>query len=65
MSEQLTIDQAAQNIDAVLTVVRNPALTRQEHDLLRMSLQMLYGKAKDAEEVNAAPNVIPMPMKED
>ena len=59
--DQLTIEQAAQNIDQVLSVVRNPALTRQEHDLLRTSLQLLYTGAKDNEESRQACKIIPMP----
>lgn len=46
----LTLEQAKSNIDAVLKEVRNPALNRDEHDLLRMSLNLLYETAKDNEE---------------
>jgi len=50
----LTLQQARDNIDTVLKGVRDPALTRDEHDLLRMSLRMLYEAAKNAEDDRAA-----------
>jgi hypothetical protein len=46
----VTLEQARNNIDEVLRTVRNPALTREEHDLLRTSLELLYGAAKGKEE---------------
>lgn len=46
----LTLEQARDNINEVLRTVRNPALTRDEHDLLRMSLEVLYDGAKESEE---------------
>jgi len=46
----LTLEQARNNIDQVLMNVREPALTRPEHDLLRQSLNLLYETAKDGEE---------------
>lgn len=46
----LTLEQAKNNIDTVLKEVRNPALNRDEHDLLRMSLEMLYDGAKEGQE---------------
>jgi len=43
----LTLEQARNNIDEVLRTVRNPALTRDEHNLLAMSLELLYDGAKE------------------
>lgn len=50
----LTLEQARKNIDEVLRTVRNPALTREEHDLLRMSLEVLYDGAKENQESRQA-----------
>ncbi len=61
--DKMTIEQAAQNIDQTLRAIRNPALTRDEHDLLRTSLQLLYTGAKEAEEAKA-PQIVPMPRPE-
>jgi len=46
----ITLEQAKANIDGVLKEVRHPALTRGEHDILRMSLEMLYDNAKEQAE---------------
>ena len=46
----LTLEQARNNINEVLRTVRNPALTRDEHNLLAMSLELLYNGAKENEE---------------
>lgn len=46
----ITLEQARDNINEVLRTVRNPALTRDEHDLLRMSLEVLYDGAKEKAE---------------
>ena len=43
----MSLEQARANIDEVLKTVRNPALTRGEHDLLRMSLELLYDTARE------------------
>jgi len=43
----VSLEQARANIDEVLKTVRNPALTRGEHDLLRVSLETLYNTAKE------------------
>jgi hypothetical protein len=50
----ITLEQARNNIDEVLRTVRNPALTREEHDLLRMSLEVLYDGAKENQESRQA-----------
>jgi len=42
----VTVEQAYSNLDGVLSCVRNPALTRKEHDILRVSLNVLYEKAQ-------------------
>lgn len=46
----LTVEQARDNLNEVLRTVRNPPLTRDEHDLLRMCLELLYDRAKENEE---------------
>lgn len=46
----LTLKQARDNLD---TVVKSVRMTREEHELLRMSLEMLYDAARERQEDEA------------